>query len=341
MTIEFKPDIFSGENFKGLNVLLQLTTYKNRHAVFADISQIENRPLYKLLDKDDQALLIQEFNTQIIQQKSALKADYYVSNTVSQNNEFVIDEAIRFFIQPISIILENSLNDQYFIRSLVNNFNCHEIQRQIGNNWIQFENAGGCSNIENFITGKLQAYNSLPKEAHCYLRCFILLDSDREYKNQPLKKPYEQLIVFLKKHGIIYHFLEKRTMENYMPDTVFTDYKTHNNVLGEWIDAYLSLTPQQKDYLNISRGFTKRDDKGQQEHRNTLQKEVIDLYADVSDLNFDKLNQGFKLPEFKTQFPKNYIDHYGVHKKSLLERTCHQNNQKELIEIVNKIKSLL
>ncbi len=208
------------------------------------------------------------------------------------------------------------------------------------NGWLQFENAGGCSNVENFINGKLQSFNNLPKDNACYLRCFVLLDSDKTHPNAPLKGEFIKLKKFLEDNSISFHFLEKRCMENYLPDEVWADVKqTHDET---WIDAYLNaLSPLQKDYLDIAKGFTKKDKTGQAiTPRQDLDIEMQQLFDNVSDANFDILDKGWQLPNFKKTFPELF-KHHHTHKNTLIQRTAHQQNAKELEHIIEKIKQLL
>ncbi|MEI6628523.1 MAG: hypothetical protein WCN27_03875, partial [Alphaproteobacteria bacterium] len=259
---------------------------------------------------------------------------------ISENKNscyFNIEEAIRFFIQPVSIILENSLNDQYLLRAIIKYFDStKEVQRQLDNGWIQFENAGGCGNVENFIKGKLQSFNNYTKNKHIYLRCFVLLDSDKEYPNAPIKTTYSNLSHFLNNHHVKYHILEKRCMENYMPDTVF-DYIANTPELKNWLAAYAYLNEEQKDFLNISIGFSKKDQFGTSIiSRSSLKQEVQLLYSNISQPNYEELDKGFKLANFKTEFPKQF-EHHQVHKNTLDNR-CGNN---EFKDILDKIAALL
>lgn len=334
MVIEIKPDIFKDKDFKSLNFLLQLISYRNRYSLFVDYTQVFNSEIYKRLDNEDKAIIIAEFNAYMTESKTSA---YIVTTKSVRDNEFNIEEAIRFFIQPISVILENSLNDSYFIRTIIHNFGKGTIIKEhIDNNWLQFENAGGCTNVENFILGKLQSYNSLPKDNYSYLRCFVVLDSDKKYKDEPLKSEYKNLITFLNKNKISYHILEKRTMENYMPDDIFRDLAT--SLTQNWVDAYLNLDNEQKDYLNISKGFRKKDTII---NRDDLDNKTRELYQNVSEVNYQKLKVGFQIQDFKEKFPKQYIENSKVNKQTLMKRIEHQTNPNEFHNIIEKISALI
>ena len=153
MIVEIKEDIFKGNDFKGLNYLIQILTYKQRYQLFVDWSIINSTELYQKFDIDDQKEIEESYNKIILE--GTLEPKYIISE--NDSSYFDIEEAIRFFNQPVSIILENSLNDQYLLRAIIKYFdNTGEVQRQLDNGWIQFENAGGCGNVENFIKGKFK-----------------------------------------------------------------------------------------------------------------------------------------------------------------------------------------
>lgn len=342
MLIEIKPDIFNGSDFRSLNYLIQIITYGDRYSLWIELNQVKDTELYKRLDLDDKAIIEVEYNKFITQQTPQTNPDYCITYHNTNNTSFNFDEAIRFLIQPVSIILENSLNDAPFLKALATFFDStrdKKVQKHLDNDWLQFENAGGCTNVENFIKGKLQSFDALPKDNHQYLRCFVLLDSDKTYPQAPLKPAYTNLQAFLAPRNIAFHILEKRCMENYMPDEVF-DYIAER-LLQRWINVYKTLTAEQKDYLNLSKGFPKKKTDGTlRTLRSELDIPILNLFQSVSDTNFAILDEGFKLPNFKSEFPELFT-HHQTHKTTLLARTQHQQNPNELQGILDKIITLL
>ena len=339
MIIEIKENTFKSNNFKGLNYLIQILTYKQRYELFVELAIVRYTGNYQKLDFDDQKVIEDSYN-KIVQEGTTPK--YFVSESNVDGNVFCIEEAIRFFNQPVSVILENSLNDQRFLCAIIKHFDsAREVQRHLDNGWIQFENAGGCTNVINFIQGKLHSFNNLShrhnKDNRAYLRCFVLLDSDKEYPLAPTKPELEKLLAFLNKNDIKSHILEKRCMENYMPDEVFNDI-AYTAELKKWFDAYHDLSNEQKDFLNIPDGFSSKNPDGTPKStRNVLKRDVQDLYSDVSQPNYETLDRGFKMANFNTTFPR-YFEHRQVDKLTLQSR-C--GNTNELQGILNKIADLL
>jgi len=349
MVIEFSPEIFEVKDFKSFNYLFQTCTIGERYEILADYVKVVGSPVFKRMDIEDQELIIRNFDAQMTKQGGSGKvgramavADYTVGpNPNGAGNIFNIAEATAFFGQRISVIIENSLNDSHFIKAVIAYFDqAGALRRHLDNKWISFENAGGCTNVENLIKGKLTDFEGLPKDPKYYFRALVFLDSDREYPGQHLHYKHRNLLTYLREQGIGFHVFEKRMMENYMPDEVVASYSESN--LQPWINAYIHLSDVQKDFLGIVKGFSKKDGTGApKKKRDELETGVIAFYSDVSDKNFDILDQAFKLEDFKEVFPLNFTTNTLVNANSLSQKIAHQQDPQEFNTIVTKLNNLI
>ncbi|MBB6005494.1 hypothetical protein [Arcicella rosea] len=342
MMVEFNNSIFDSNNFKGVNYLLQLCTYKSRYKVFVELTEnIKGTSIFKNLNYDDQQLLIQEYNS-IIQSQEAINPSCVICENLSTDQEFNIEEAIRYLIQPVSIILENSKNDSYFLKSIFKHFDTTgNTSRHLDNGWIQFENAGGCDNISNFLEGKLQSFNSLPKaNKSIYLRCFVLMDSDKLHPNMDLSPTKQKTKNFIETHHIPYKILNKRSVENYLPIETYN--QITNSSFDNWKASFYRLTDNQKDFLNIAIGFSRKNGNGTpKKDRNNVNGETNNLYDSLSQQDYDNLNQGLsQIGDFKTTFPTFFDSNY-VSNTNLLEREGGTEVNNEFLEILQKINDLL
>ena len=333
MLIELKPELFkSFDDYKSLNKLLQDLTYKRRYDIFIDIDEVKDCALYNRIDKEDQMLIEEYFEKQVTEDN---EVNHIVSLEMDSTN-FTVHEAIRFFNQPVEIILENSLNDSYFIDALILNFKkaSKKIKKYKEEGWLVLGNAGGANNISNYIQSISANFGNLPKENHKYLRCFVILDSDKKYPNMPYEQGLQNTIDYLKKNEVVFHILEKREMENYIPDEVIDDIAF--NYKDEYLKAYLKLNPNQKDYFDIEKGYENKN-------YNSLISEIQLLYNDNDD--YKLLRKGingtkYNKENFKAEFPKLFC-HPKINQENLLKRTQHQINKNELKEILSKINELL
>lgn len=365
MWINITKEIFEKAEFKSLNFLYQILSWypsdsSSRYSIVVDTNKIERTENFiKLLsiEKNLKEFLDIEL-TNFVTNNSNIS--YKIGYENKQDN-FNVEEAIIFFNQPVSIILENNKNDSQFILAIFKYFgNKDKFSEYIKNGWITFENAGGCSNIANFVEGFLTKFNSIAeknnKKVSDYFRGFVIIDSDKEFEKQASK--HTSLINKLQLLGIDtnVHILEKRMMENYLPKEVFENLYTQNTIqnnseLKNWLDVYLNLTDcKQFDFLNITDGFPPKKAKfNNNGSRKSVHSEILNLFSlSESDLNFKKLDNGFKFKgfdklgnlksdgSFKEVFP-NLFKKPIVSKQTLESR----DGNGELQKIANKISNLI
>lgn len=362
MWIEISKDVFKNSDFKSLNYLYQILSWYPeksvpRYKLFIDLAIIkdfENYRKIKEVETGFDELIEREFDEFVNSKPSGAPRDYKITKQ-KKKNHFNVEEAIRFFNQPVSIILENNKNDSCFIIAIINYFDSiGKVKSHYKNGWIKFENAGGCGNIENFLKGFLHVFEDLAlknnRNLSDYFRGLIILDSDLEYPKQPSKQEalIEKLIAQKDKKGAanLYvleseniHVLEKRMMENYLPDEVFEDLKnsSSNKNLIPWINTYLNLKnnsngEEQRDFLDIKKGFPKNKDGT----RKPMKEEVLELF-DIPQKNIEILDKGFNYPDFKNKYPLLFLNSTNVNKYTLNQR-CGTG---ELQDIFDKISKLL
>lgn len=350
MWIEIENDIFQKSDFKGLNYLYQILSWYPSHSIprykiFIDLPKVESTPNYeklKIIETGLKELLESQFDEFITSNPKNCRPNHKITYK-SGKNCFNIEEAIRFYSQPISIILENNKNDSCFIIAIIHHFDKNGMAKEhLKNGWIRFENAGGCSNTANFVDGFLEIFRDLAaknsRDLSDYFRGLIVLDSDKEHSTDPQKSQYTTLLTNLALKGIKnIHILEKRMMENYMPDDVFIDLKnefgtrSRNKDLVDWINVYLYLNNDQKNYLKYYDGFN--DDLVR------LDRNVQILYSGLSLKQFGILKEGFKYKgkNFKNQFPLLFLESDKVNRHTLNLRA----GSGELEDILEKINNLL
>ncbi len=342
-----------------LSFLLHIILYKHRYELMLFDGEILNYDSYQKLIQSEQEIIKQVIAHSIFASVTDVGCEVKCGGELEQHDKvFSPTEAISYLMQPLSVILENGLNDSHFIKTIFRLFDpSGELMRHVNEGWIRFENAGGCTNVKNFLFAQ-RGYSG---ERQKFLHCFVLLDGDRRYpSDQEPDVKYKRLKEKMKEWGVPYHVLEKRCMENYMPDEAMNTLK--NEETKGWIEAYLTLTAEQKDFISIAEGFCadlckedkkkvrvkeskllKKDIKNRKKSyvRGFLpQKEQV-LYKNLSPGNFLHLETGLKIGNFKTQFPKKFTDEVSVYRGNMLNRTRHQSNPLELEDIANKICSLI
>ena len=236
---------------------------------------------------------------------------------------------LKFLEQPLYIILEHIENDKHFLDTLFRCFKnaSKKINKSIEKKWISFLHAGGKDGVIPNIKNKL---GEIPP------RIFVLLDSDRKFRDEPLSRGLSQALEFCDScntaNNIQYHVTHKREIENYLPDSVLlalTD--TEQNIV---YGAYSQLSPEQKDFYDLEKGF---DDKS-----SAIGQEA--LFEGIEEQVFSNLRKGFALnKKFDTKkvFPRLFTNEQHVSQNTLMSRCSHQPQPDELKELLESIKILL
>lgn len=354
MRIEIKDDIFNSNDFINLTHLIRIVFQRPNNSVntkakvFIDLDKCVNTMLYERLNSIDKGLL--EVSTKDYFYEDSPSINYIVSND-KKYESYALEEAITLLNEPFWILLENSKNDQEFIKSIIFHFEVDNeyLKECLKHRWIQFDNAGGCGNVKNLLTSRINSFENLaishstiPRK---YYRGIVILDGDREFSTQSTKQDYEKLIKYFTENNISFHILEKRAMENYMPDEVLFDIqrkKSNSKNLDDkkfvtWVNVYRHLSNVQKDFLKYD-GLDSFEG---------LKPEVKNLYQNQLPSNFSILVSGISYrnhnateddeKRFKNAFPKLFTQSPLVNKASLKARSCTD----ELERIFNKINQLL
>jgi len=324
MIIKFDTNIFHAiENESELSYFISNLTNNHRYEIIVELTEVKESILYKKLSNIDRELIELSFNEFVTESNFE---DYLISQTSESDNSFNFEEARIFFNQQYLIVLENSLNDGYFIDALIKSFKSvsQKIQYYKNNDWLKYANGGGCTNIENYIERTKKRFDRLPKDNKKYLRCFVIIDSDKKYPQQPNTMERINLFNYLDDNGIKYHQLYKREIENYLPVEIirmFFDNDDYISILEKFSDEML-------DFYDIERGFINKD-------RLKLPNEVQTLYASISDVDFRYLrSKKFKTNGFKKEVPKLFN---RVTKGKFKEKVHHQDNPDELEDLLKAI----
>ena len=320
---------------------------KGNHAMVVD-SAIRTQDIQSKLNQIDNILL-----SGVLKQSANLPVEPHTSDcTVVVGGEqefnqkrFALTEINEYLSVPATIIVENGLNDGLFIRAIEKHFDAVvPFEELLSNHHVQIDPAGG-SGARSRVEYHLGIHHSQPK----YLRCMVVEDGDKRFPQDTQYGNFQRQqkdAEYYRSVNVTYHVLEKRAMENYMPDEVFDRHR--NTFTNEWVDAYLHLTEEQKDYYYIAEGFqkdlTSQAKKAQDYDCCNLPQSVQQLYADVmGTANYQHLlKQPFAGGHFKNSFPQYFTNSPYVNKNSLLRRCPRKANGKsELEEITEEIRQLL
>lgn len=335
MIIRLNKNIFNdmdSERRLAIQYLLCIATYHNRYTIILPSPLQES--VARMFEHRDVELLKQAY----IHSINRVECDCEISNDGYKEDTkliFSLDESIRYLLQPVYVVLENNKNDGKFITEMIRVYKHEKLSKALKEQWLCYLNAGGCSNIQNVIDALLSAFNEKKK----FLRCYVILDSDKLASNHVNKKSLKYCNV-LTQQTIPHHIWEKRMMENYIPDDAIPNSK--------WKNAYVHLSDEQKDYYCISEGFAK--DEGIEEDGYTKPTGAVGidlllpcekrLFSTLSEKTYSLLQKG--MPNYsKNTFPDLFEDPNVVNRKTMAVRLRVNDGYNEVESVLSEISKLL
>lgn len=360
MIVTIKGEIFNNlNNHSDLNDLMHFFR-KGKHRIHLkkaeDFDAFDNSEWTKTLSRTDIDFLKESI--------SKIDKKEIIISTTSNETEFNLKEAVYYLEQNLKIIVEQEEYEKPFILKIFQEYDLsYELINSLRKGWLEIYNGAG-SNSESILRSRLTRDIStnqyFTSSLNRYLRFYEIKDSDREYciinpdetiTEQELPKSKTK---FLEENQIPYHILYKREKENYIPDSIFNSFlqtAKKNDTKKEFSKLYLGLSPHQKDFFDLEKGFVLPKSNPQQvKERTSLKQEVQELYKNLSDENYRRIGLGLPFSNFKSEFSKNFE---FVSKEDLEKRIQHQpkltskvnpkdpTERNEFEHIIHEIKYLL
>ena len=334
-----RTNCFKEQYKRDISRLIDAVTYIGDidSAVLED-PELINSEFAKTLNQGDREYLLWAYEASSISSSVGVGEIVYVDECGQNENLdkiFSPREIYDYLREPLSVLVENDNNDGHFIKCLIKWFGNEIAKKALVANRIRMGNSGGCTNTLATIQERSTGFGGKPK----FLRLYVIWDGDKDFPTMKQNK-YEKSRKELNRYKVQYHILEKRAMENYMPDDALCDIADSCGS-SDWYAAYATLSPQQKDFYKIHDGMTYSKVTRLYADRVNLDSGIQTLYSTVSEGNWNHLMNGLQLGNFKSEFPRFFESSCHVYKKSLLDRTRHQSNPNELQDIVDAITKLL
>jgi len=300
--------------------------YERRYDFFLDNENILDSEWIKDARPENRDLLMEAFERTV---QNSLTNDITISNQNStQNKTYTFDEALFILDNPVCIFLENAVNDGNFVLGLLNNFKSRgrKCLRFIEAGWLQLKNGGGKNDIINQIQNTLNLYQQRDLDNTEYLRAIVIVDSDKQNPTDVIESN-NILTEFCNQNKIILHILEKREMENYLPIEILNDI---DNINFDRVEALANLNEIQQDFYDLDAGFNGKS-----------KNEIDDIFSNLTNEEYNILKTGFSQEiKTKTEVPQLFLSS-RLTRELLNEKCRHQLNSNELLNIIDKIDSLL
>lgn len=337
MTIKLTKSFIEADKKKA-DVTYLIRTIVRRHHIITFDPNITSFPLW--IDDNDRMILEESYSASMIGDNQECHCKVIDGATeITSGKTFSISDAIDYANTPLTVIVENSNNDSNMILKVLDEYTT-DTSNAYYNRLLDFDHAGGCGSVISVITEKLRQNGGRPE----MLRYFVIVDGDRKYPTHVVIK-HDKLKAFLSENNIPFHILEKRCMENYLPCEAFPNQRSNR----DWLNAFKSLSPRQRDFMNIGGGFSgdlSSQNKAELSEdysniRELLNEEQRKFHDDVSDTNLRRLAKGYTtVGHFKEEFPKSFKNS-TVTRESLDAIQSHQDNPDELKQLAQTIKKTL
>ena len=164
--------------------------------------------------------------------------------------------AVHFLDKPLLILLENEFSDAIFLRAVLGVLGLKEFLEYCRDapNAIVCKGAGGIGEMPKHVINQLQEAqtDAVP------LRVIVLVDSDATIPKE-VSNPAQTVQNLCNQHSIPCCVLQKRAIENYMPDALFEQWLSEPDQTNTRprIEAFLRLTPGQRDHFPVKKGLPK------------------------------------------------------------------------------------
>lgn len=256
MRIHFHENVLNNrEHFRHLDRILTRITDGAHDWQIDDVDAIASSEWYKEMKLYERDLF----------EKAAREASYpyaglfcrqlQVCNDVQNKNQLGPVEAAHFVQQPLTILMENTNTDGALLCIAMEFLARPELWQlhqnpQLG--LIAIAGVGGIGEIPKTIDAKIDEANN----AGIPPRILVFTDSDGLFPGD-IHKNAEKVKEKCEQVGIPCCILQKRAIENYIPNAVFQAHVSHveNIIQKPRIDILLAMTAEQRDYFSIKTGF--------------------------------------------------------------------------------------
>lgn len=274
MRIDLAADLFDNESADALIFILRIVECltEGRHSWRADVLTVESAKVYFEAHAPTLASSIYELGRKSIVDGIWASPPEKSTAKVSIDNLSLISTDL---CMPAVLVVEDFVNDGYFIDSIVDVFGASRVREALDKGWLVVRHSGG-SRLEQVAVSEVEKFKVLK-------RVVALLDSDRLNPGARTSSHLKQEA--MRQVGVIVHVLEMREAENYVPNRVlaFTDNRTATSAKLTYLKKF---TPDQRAYFDIKKGFASRG--GAAVHA-----DQADLYKGIRPAAIAALSDGF------------------------------------------------
>jgi hypothetical protein len=271
MKIKCELEILNSSEDK-LRFFSGMISHKDSHSL--DLSNIQEIINHKCLSEVE--------NTYIKRLAvSSANRNYEISISISNESngidKFHSSELNAILSRKAVVILENSISDGLFIDAVIKSQQSNHLLQSKDISW-ETVSAGGCGEIPKHISALSAKMKGLK-------RVLVVHDSDRIHPDSEISEIQHKIIETAENNNVLCCTLEKREIENYIPDSVISKIDVARKRI---IDSFSTLSESQKDYFDYKSGFKRKGG-----HKRKDDASFNGLFDDIPDNVYNVIKNGF------------------------------------------------
>ena len=271
MKIKCDPAILANAEDK-LLFFTGMLSHRENHSL--DVSNIQD-----LMNNSNISNTDMEYLKRLVVASGYKNFSYGITVTVSNNRNYTIraSQLNETLSRKAVLILENEFSDAAFIEMVMKSQGKGYLLESKNKSW-EIKGAGGCGEIPKHIKNESAKMKGLN-------RIVVIHDSDRLNPTCDISEVQQKIIDTAKEQDVICCTLQKREIENYIPDSIISSLDHARKTI---IQKFNTLSVEQKDYYDYKFGFKKRG--GHREKNDDL---FNGLYSDINDDVYQAIKNGF------------------------------------------------
>ncbi|AFR05131.1 hypothetical protein V6M93_19140 [Pectobacterium brasiliense] len=271
MKIKCELDVLNSSDDK-LLFFSGMISHKDSHSI--DLSNIKD-----LISHSN----INEFERACLQRLvvAAANTNYQLTVTISKEgngrDKFRASDLNKILSRKAVVILENEFSDALFIDVVLKSQKKLSLLQSKDISW-EIRGAGGCGEIPKHILSEATKMNNMK-------RILVVHDSDQLYPGDNTSDVQAKIIETAAQNNVHCCTLEKREIENYIPDSIISELDFARKKI---VESFSKLSSTQKDFFDYKIGFKR---KGGHKHKTDIS--FNGLYANIPDEVYDEIKNGF------------------------------------------------
>ncbi|AST69706.1 hypothetical protein BFG07_14095 [Kosakonia cowanii] len=245
MKIKCDPAILANGEDK-LLFFTGMLSHRENHSL--DVSNIQD-----LLSNSNITPTEMEYLKRLVVASGYKNFSYQITVTVSNDkqNRIKASQLNGILSRKAVLILENEFSDASFIEAVIKSQGKKYLLESRNKSW-EIKGAGGCGEIPKHIKSESIKMNGLN-------RVVVVHDSDRLNPTSAISEVQQKIIDTAKEQGVMCCTLQKREIENYIPDSLISSLDNAREII---IQHFETLSAEQKDYYDYKIGFKKKGGTG-------------------------------------------------------------------------------